>query len=238
MHLRNAFMALPAAARIPLVAGAIGLGLTVLNQVTAGSADPALQRAAVLASILAVVLMLVGLLWTRIAPEPAERAALQGEEALRLAESLEEGLRRELAWGSALLLTATPAATLLLHWRGHVLLRRGLQPPAGQAEGFEEGPICRRARETGRAISLVDLRLYPGRDEFAALLSGLPAVVVQPLAGEGVLVLGGWSARCFSRSDLTWIEGWSRRLTAEWAPALDAAAQAAAPQDDGARAPD
>jgi hypothetical protein len=29
------------------------------------------------------------------------------------------------------------------------------------------------------------------------------------------VVLGGWSARCFSRSDLTWTEGWARRLTAE-----------------------
>lgn len=221
-------MALPAAARIPLVAGGIGLSLTVLNQFTAASVDPALERAGVLASILAVVLMLVGLLWTRITPEPAERAPLQGEESLRLAEGLEAGLQRELAWGSALLLTATPAATLLLVWRGAVLLRRGLQPLDPEAPPFQEGPICQRARQGGRAISLVDLRLYPGRAEFEPLLPGLPAVVVQPLGDAGVLVLGGWSARCFSRSDLTWLEGWTRRLTGEWAPQLDAAAQAAA----------
>ena len=71
---------------------------------------------------------------------------------------------------------------------------------------------------SGRAISLVDLKLYPGRDEFAALPSGLPAVLVQPLGEEGVLVLGGWSPRCFSRSDLVWVEGWARRLTGELAP--------------------
>jgi hypothetical protein len=221
-------MALPVAARIPLTAGVIGLSLSVLNQLTAGSAEPALQRAGVLASILAVVLMLVGLLWTRITPELAERADLQGVETLLLVESLPEGLRRELAWGSALLLTATPAATLLLQWRGSVLLRRGLQPDAQTCGGFAEADICKRARSTGRAISLVDLRLYPGRDEFDGLLEGLPSVVVQPLADAGVLVLGGWSARCFSRSDLTWLEGWSRRLTAEWAGELDAAAAAAA----------
>lgn len=219
-------MALPAAARIPLVAGAIGLSLSVLNQFTAGRVDPALERAGVLASILAVVLMLVGLLWTRITPEPAERAALQGEEALQLAEGLDPALQRELAWGSALLLTATPAATLLLVWRGVVLLRRGLQPGTSAAP-FVEGPICERALQSGRAISLVDLRLYPGRGEFEAVLPALPAVVVQPLAEAGVLLLGGWSARCFSRSDLTWLEGWTRRLTDEWAPQLDAASQAA-----------
>jgi hypothetical protein len=220
-------MATPAAARIPLVAGTIGLSLSVLNQFTAGSVDPALERADVLASILAVVLMLIGLLWTRISPEPAERAALEGEERLMLADDLDPLLSRELAWGSALLLTATPAATLLLVWHGKVLLRRGLQPLAAEAPAFIEGPICQRARQSGRAISLVDLRLYPGRAEFEPLLSGLPSVVVQPLAEAGVLVLGGWSPRCFSRSDLTWLEGWTRRLTGEWAPQLDAAASAA-----------
>ncbi len=228
-------MALPAVARIPLVAGAIGLSLSVLNQFTAGSVDPPLERAGVLASILAVVLMLVGLLWTRIAPEPAERAPLQGVEGLHLAEGLDPALQRELAWGSALLLTATPAATLLLVWRGAVLLRRGLQPSDPAAARFEEGAICERARQGGKAISLVDLRLYPGRTEFEPLLPGLPSVVVQPLADAGVIVLGGWSARCFSRSDLTWLEGWTRRLTGEWAQQLDAAAQAAA--DPAAAAP-
>ena len=55
-------MAIPVPARIPLVAGGIGLLLTVLNQLQAESADPSLQRASVLASILSVVLMLVAVL--------------------------------------------------------------------------------------------------------------------------------------------------------------------------------
>lgn len=224
-------MATPVAARIPLAAGAIGLTLTVVNQFTSASLDPPLERAGVLASILAVVLMLVGLLWTRISPEPAARAQLQGREALRLADGLESGLQRELAWGSALLLTATPAATLVMVWRGTVLLRRGLQPEGADLPPFMEGPICQRSRQNGRAISLVDLRLYPGRAEFDPLLPGLPSVVVQPLSDSGVLVLGGWSARCFSRSDLTWLEGWSRRLTSEWAQQLDEAVSAAADRD-------
>jgi hypothetical protein len=221
-------MAISLPARIPLVAGGIGLLLTVLNQLEAGSVEPSLQRAGVLASILSVVLMLVGLLWSRITPEAAERAPLDGEEGLLLAASLEEPLRRELAWGSALLLTATPAATLLLLWRGKVLLRRGLLPANISLETpFLSGPICERASQCGRAVSLVDLRLYPGRQEFETLLQGLPAVVVQPVGSAGVLLLGGWSARCFSRSDLTWLEGWAQRLTVEWAQALDAAAAAA-----------
>jgi hypothetical protein len=205
-------------ARIAVAGGSLGLALTVLNQ-WSGSPEgaplpPALERAGVLASLLAVVLMLVGLLWERIEPVAAERVALVGREGLELAEALPPALRRELGWGSQMLLTATPAATVLLLWRGRVLLRRGLLG----AGAFEPGAICRRSREQGRAISLVDLRLYPGRGEFDGLLQGLPAVLVQPLGTEGWLVLGGWSARCFSRSDLLWVEGWAQRLTDELAP--------------------
>jgi hypothetical protein len=210
-------MTMPPAARTVLVAGVAGLALVVLNQATAPRLDPALERAAVLAGILAVLLMLVGALWTRVQPEAPLRAALPGQEGLELALGLPEALSRELGWGSMMLLTATPAAVVLFHWREATVLRRGLLGP----DPFRPGPICRRAMERGTAISLVDLKLYPGRDEFEPLLRGLPSVLVQPVGAEGVLLLGGWSPRCFSRSDLLWTEGWARRLKVEWAQELD-----------------
>jgi hypothetical protein len=206
-------MAMPPAARIVLACGLTGLGLVVINQMTAASLDPPLERASVLGSILAVLLLLVALLWQRVEPVAPERVALEGSEGLRLAPDLDAALSEELGWGSTMLLTATPAAVVLLHWRGRTLLERGVLG----AGDFRPGPICRRSLARGQAISLVDLKLYPGRDEFAALPPGVPAVVVQPLGEEGVLVLGGWSPRCFSRSDLIWIEGWARRLRGELA---------------------
>ncbi len=223
-------MDMPAPARIPVVAGAVGLLLTVINQLSAEAVDPSLQRAGVVAAILSVVLMLVGLLWTRITPVVAERAELGGAEGLCWAQGLPEPLRRELGWGSALVLTATPAATLLVIWNQTVLLRRGLLTDSP----FLPGAICLRCLESGKAISLVDLKLYPGREEFDALLPGLPSVLVQPFAGHGLLVVGGWSVRCFSRSDLIWLEGWSQRLTAEWAPALDGVVATVAASGDSA----
>ena len=81
-------------------------------------------------------------------------------------------------WGSTMLLTATPAATLLLQWDGQTLLRRGLL----QDIPFRGGAICGRAQQQGKAISLVDLRLYPGRDEFEGLLPGLPERLPQRLS--------------------------------------------------------
>ena len=215
-------MEMPPAARAVLGIGLSGLMLSVLNQATAPALDPPLERAAVLASILAVVLMLVGFLWTRVEPAAAGRADLQGREGLELNQGLPEPLARELAWGSQMLLTATPAAVVLVCWRGTTLLRRGL---LGE-DRFVPGPTCQRSHERQQVISLVDLSLYPGRGEFDSLLTGLPAVVIQPLGKDGLLLLGGWAPRSFSRADLLWTDGWARRLTDEWAPVLAAAAEA------------
>ena len=79
-------MSRPIPARIALGGGIVGLGLTVINQGSGlaqqGPMAPALERAGVLASLLAVVLMLVGLLWERIEPVPPDRVALEGREGL------------------------------------------------------------------------------------------------------------------------------------------------------------
>ncbi len=207
-------MEMPTPARISLGSGIGGLALLLANQLTAGPLTPPLERAAVLASLLAVGLMLVGVLWSRAVPEAPARVELLGEQGLELSPDCGEALARELAWGSQMLLTATPAAVVVLHWRGSTLLRRGLL----QAEPFRPGALCERCRRTGRPISLVDLKHYPGRAEFDALLQGLPSALVQPLGDQGWLVLGGWSPRCFSRSDLAWVDGWARKLTDELAP--------------------
>ncbi|MEB3319229.1 MAG: cofactor assembly of complex C subunit B [Cyanobacteriota bacterium] len=207
-------MSPPLPARIVLALGLVGLVVAVTNQLNAPRLDPSLERASVLASLLAVALMVVAALWQRVLPEAAARAELVGEEGCVLAEGLPEDLVGELGWGSSMLLTATPAATLLLHDGQRLVLRRGLLSP----EVFTPGPICRQAISRQRAISLVDLRPYPGRAEFEGLLAGVPAVVVQPVGEAGVLVIGGWSPRCFSAADLRWIEGWARRLKTQWAP--------------------
>ena len=196
------------AASLCLASGVLGLLLCVSNQLTAPELTPALERAGVLASLLAVGLMLVAILWTRAVPVAPERVALAGDQGVRLVDGLPEAVRQEIGWGSEMLLTATPAAALLLHWRGRTLLRRGVLAE----EAFTPGAICARACSTGKAIGLVNLKLYPGRDEFRGLPEGIPSVIVQPLGADGVLLLAGWSPRCFSRSDEAWLEGWSRKL--------------------------
>lgn len=217
-------MDLPPPARVVLAAGLIGLLLSVGNQLTASQLDPPLERASVLASLLAVGLMVVAALWQKVVPPVAERASLPGSQGCDLRPGLPEDLRQELGWGSTMLLTATPAATLLLHDGEQTLLRRGLLP----GEEFVPGAICSQALNRRRAISLVDLRHYPGRAEFDSLLPGLPAVVVQPVGQRGLLVVGGWTPRCFTAADLRWIEGWAEKLRTQWAPVWGEASAAGA----------
>ena len=199
---------MPVPARAVLICALLLLGLTVTNAGVAGTVTPELQRAEVLAGMAAVGLMLVAVLWTRANPRSAEKVALQGKQGLVISDQLDDVQRQELAWGSHMLLTATPAASVLVLWREQVVLRRGLI----SQDSFQPGAITMRAMERDQTISLVNTSLFPGRAEFDAMLPSLPAVMVCPIGQQGVVILGGWSPRCFSRSDERWLEGWAQRL--------------------------
>ena len=199
---------MPVPARAVLICALLLLGLTVTNAGVTETVTPELQRAEVLAGMAAVGLMLVAVLWTRANPRSAEKVALQGEQGLVISDQLDDVQRQELAWGSHMLLTATPAASILVLWREQVVLRRGLI----SQDSFQPGAITMRAMERDQTISLVNTSLFPGRAEFDAMLPSLPAVMVCPMGQQGVVILGGWSPRCFSRSDERWLEGWAQRL--------------------------
>ena len=199
---------MPTPARVVLFSGLLVLVLAVTNASTADVITPDLQRAEVLAGLAAVGLMLVAVLWTRANPRSADQVDLQGEQGLVMDETRSAALREELGWGSHMLLTATPAATVLVYWRGQVILRRGLI----RAVTFKPGDICKRVMERETTISLVNTELFPGRTEFDSVVENLPAVVISPLGKNGVVVVGGWSKRCFSQSDERWLEGWTQRL--------------------------
>ena len=199
---------MPGSARLCLISGLLVLGLAVFNALTAGAFTPALQRAEVLSGMAAVGLMLVAVLWTRAVPHTPKAVNLEGEQGLEIAAGLSDCLRTELAWGSHQFLTATSAATILVNWDERVLLRRGLIT----REPFTPGDICRRSTQRQALVSLVRTALYPGRQEFDPVLPGLPAVMVQPLGQRGWIVLGGWTERCFTRSDERWLAGWAERL--------------------------
>ena len=132
-----------------LMAGVLVLGLSILNASTAETITPSLERADVLAGMAGVGLMLVSILWTRASPRSPEAVELEGEQGFVLSSDLPDAVRAEMAWGSHQFLTATSAATILVFWKGSVLLRRGLLG----AGDFEPGEICRRSVQKQELIS-------------------------------------------------------------------------------------
>ena len=209
-------VAMSFSARICIGTGALALAISAVNQLTAPQLDPALERSSVLASLLAVGLMLIGVLWTRVVPRAPTPIYLQGKQGMALRLDLSKDLADELNWGSRMLLTATPAAVMLVWHQGEVLLRRGLIGDTEGLQPFTPGAICQQSLEKQRQIHLVDLKHYPGRHEFEPLLVDLPSVIVQPLGERGVVLLGGSAPRCFSSADLVWVQGWADRLNAGW----------------------
>ena len=182
--------------------------LSIINISTTTEVDPSLVRAETISGVASILLITIGYLWTDIKPKEPTKALLKGNEAFELCLDLNEDKKYELAWGSQQILTATAASTILIYWDNKVILRRGLISNTS----FKPGDICNRALEQQRLISLVNTELFPGREEFDCVLTGLPAVIVYPISDRGLTIVGGWSKRSFTSSDEKWIAGWSDKL--------------------------
>ena len=191
-----------------IVFGFFLLFLSIINITTATEINPTLVRAETISGIASIILITIGYLWNEIKPTQPTKAFLKGKEAFELCVDLTEDQRYELAWGSQQILTATAACTILIYWDNKVILKRGLI----SNKFFEPGEICNRAIEQKRLISLVNTELFPGREEFDSVLTGLPAVIVYPISDRGLTIVGGWSKRSFTSSDEKWITGWSDKL--------------------------
>ena len=198
-------------ARLSLLTGSIGALALALNHLLAGSspANVSLGRADVVGSLMAVGLMLVGLNWTRVDPTTQKPLVLTGEQGLRLAENLPDGIREELGWGSQMLLLNTAAVAIHCIWNQRLLLSRGLLT----GMPYHDGPLVQRVLSSQQRLYLVNLKLFPARQEFTYLPEGTPAVLLEPLGTQGLLVLAGANPRCFNAADLGWVEGWSQRLS-------------------------
>ncbi len=191
-----------------LSSGVIILTISIVNFFSAQDLNPSFIRAEVLLCMSAVGLMLISTLWTKGDSITLGKSILKGEQGFFLLDDIDSHIRDELAWGSHLFLTATSCATILVYWNNNTLLRRGLITN----QYFEPGPICMRAKETGKLVSLVNTKFYPGKKEFDPLNPLLPSILVCPLGKDGWVILGGHTERCFTKSDEIWLDGWSERL--------------------------
>ena len=77
---------------------------------------------------------------------------------------------------------------------------------------FLPGDTCLRAIKDMKLISLANTKFYPGRDEFFNFCPDIPSILVVPINNKAFILIGGWSAKCFTKSDEKWIKNWSKKV--------------------------
>ncbi len=188
--------------------GIVMASLTLINGISITEVSPSLQRAEIISALSSISIILIGFLSQINQKRTIEKSNISGEQSFLLDENLEQDVKSELAWGSQMILTATASATILIYLHDNTILKRGIISD----KTFIPGKICFSARDKKRYISLVSTKFYPGKNEFDSILLDLPSVIIFPLSSKGWLIVGGWSERCYKKSDEIWIEGWSKKI--------------------------
>ena len=169
---------------------------------------PELERAQVLAAIASLIIILIGFLFKQFEPLAGEKADLKGENKFIFDKNIPNEVIDELAWGSEAILTSTAAAAILIHNDGVNILRRGIT----SSNEFSPGDTCLRSTKDMKLISLANTKFYPGRDEFSDFCPEIPSILVVPINAKAFILIGGWSAKCFTKSDEKWINNWSKKI--------------------------
>ena len=180
----------------------------IVNFFSIETITPELERAQVLAAIASLIIILIGFLFKQFEPLAGEKVDLKGENKFLFDKSIPDQVIDELAWGSEAILTSTAAAAILIHNDGVNILRRGIT----SSNEFKPGETCLRSLKDMKLISLANTKFYPGRDEFFDFCSDIPSILVVPINSKAFILIGGWSAKCFTKSDEKWINNWSKKI--------------------------
>jgi len=180
----------------------------IANFISIETITPELERAQVLAAIASLIIILIGFLFKQFQPIAGEKALLKGENMFLFDKNMPDEVIDELAWGSEAILTSTAAAAILIHNDGINILRRGIT----SSNDFKPGETCLRSIKDMKLISLANTKFYPGREEFFNFCSDIPYILVVPINNKAFILIGGWSAKCFTKSDEKWINNWSKKI--------------------------
>lgn len=202
---------------LPIGVGSIAGTLLMLNRVLTPELTDSQARSDAVGVILTAVLILTGLIWQQVQPRQPDSISLEGELGFELLPTLPEPVKTELAWASHLILTNTVTRSIVIYYRGQVLLRRGILAPKSEVTS---GAILDRVLSKQKAIYLVDTKVYPGRIEFDYLPPNTQGIICQPLGSEGAMILAANAPRSYTKQDEAWIEGIADKLADSLAAAL------------------
>lgn len=191
-----------------IIIGAILFIFQLANFFSIDSITPELERAQILSAIAAVIIILIGFLFKQFNSKTGEKVKLIGSNNFIFDSNIPNDVLDELAWGSEAILTSTAAATILIHNDGVNILRRGII----SNKVFIPGETCLRSIKDMKLISLANTKFYPGRDEFYSYCPNIPSILIVPINNKAFILIGGWSSRCFTKSDEKWINNWSKKI--------------------------
>ena len=191
-----------------IIIGSILFFFQLGNYISIDSISPALERAQVLSAISSVIIVLIGFLFKQFNPNIGDKVELKGENKFIFEPNIPSEILDELAWGSEAILTSTAAATVLIHNDGKNILRRGITTNGV----FKPGDTCLRSLTDKKLISLANTKFYPGRDEFYSFCPNVPSILIIPINSKSIILIGGWSYKCFTKSDEKWINNWAKKV--------------------------
>ena len=191
-----------------ILIGAILFIFQIANFFSIDAITPELERAQVLAAIASLIIILIGFLFKQFEPLAGKKADLNGENNFSFDNNIPHEVVDELAWGSEAILTSTAAAAVLIHNDGVNVLIRGIT----SSNQFKPGETCQRSIKEMKLISLANTKFYPGRDEFNDFSPDIPSILIVPINNKAFILIGGWSTKCFTKSDEKWINNWARKL--------------------------
>ena len=192
-----------------IIIGILLFFFQIANFISIDRITPELERAQVLAAIASLIIILIGFLFKQFEPLTGEKVNLKGENKFFFDKSIPDEVINELAWGSEAILTSTAAAAVLIHNDGVNILRRGII----SSNEFNPGDTCLRSIKDMKLISLANTKFYPGRDEFFKFCPDVPSILIVPINNKAFILIGGWSAKCFTKSDEKWIKNWSKKIS-------------------------
>ena len=191
-----------------ILIGSILFIFQISNFISIETITPELERAQVLSAVASIIIILIGFLFKQFDPLAGEKADLKGENKFLFDKNIPDEVIEELAWGSEAILTSTAAAAILIHNDGVNILIRGIT----SSNEFKPGETCLRSIKDMKLISLANTKFYPGRDEFLDFCADIPSILVVPINRKAFILIGGWSAKCFTKSDEKWINNWSKKI--------------------------
>ncbi len=191
-----------------IIIGSILFCFQLGNYFSIDTISPALERAQVLSAVSSVIIVLIGFLFKQFNSNLGERVQLKGNNNFVLDPEIPLEILDELAWGSEAILTSTAAATILIHNNGKNILKRGIT----SNDLFKPGETCLRSIKDMKLISLSNTKFYPGRDEFYSFCPNVPSIIIIPVNNKSFILIGGWSYKCFTKSDEKWINNWAKKL--------------------------